>query len=49
MFNKTMKTIETEVAIFTSGIYNGDVEAFQDYANSWFKSSKYEVMKNRLP
>ena len=29
MFNKTIKAVEAEVAIFTSGEYNGDVEAFQ--------------------
>ena len=44
MFNKTMKAIETEVAIFTSGEYHGDVEAFQDAVNSWFKSQPDDVI-----
>ena len=43
MSNKTMKAIETEVAIFTSGEYNGDVETFQDTVNSWFKSQPDNV------
>ncbi len=38
MFSKTVKAINTEVAIFTSSEYNGDVEAFLDDVNSWFKS-----------
>jgi len=38
MFNKPIKAIDTEVAIFTSTEYNGDVEAFQEYVNSWLKT-----------
>ncbi|MFC2071804.1 hypothetical protein ACFLUU_03680 [Chloroflexota bacterium] len=44
MSDKTMKAIETEVAIFTSGEYNGDVEAFQNDVNSWFKSQPDDVL-----
>ncbi len=43
MPNKIMKAIETGVAIFTSGEYNGDVEEFQDAVNSWFKSQPADV------
>jgi len=43
MFNKTIKAIETEVAIFTSSEYNGNVEEFQDAVNSWFKSQPDNV------
>ncbi len=38
MFNKTIKAINTEVVIFSSQDYDGDVEAFQDAVNSWLKS-----------
>lgn len=38
MFNKTIKAIDTEVVIFSSQDYDGDVEAFQDAVNSWLKS-----------
>ncbi len=44
MSNKTMKAVEAQVAIFTSGEYNGDVEAFQDDVNSWFKSQPDDVI-----
>ena len=43
MFNKIIKAIDTEVAIFTSSEYNGDVEEFQDAVNSWFKSQPSNV------
>ena len=38
MSNKTIKAVETEVAIFNSSEYNGDVETFQDSLNSWLKA-----------
>ncbi|MFC1978305.1 hypothetical protein ACFLWS_08645 [Chloroflexota bacterium] len=38
MFDKTVKAINTEVVIFSSQDYDGDVEAFQDAVNSWLKS-----------
>jgi len=38
MFNKTIKAIDTEVVIFSSQDYDGDVETFQDSVNSWLKS-----------
>ena len=38
MFNKTIKAIDTEVVIFSSQDYDGDVETFQDAVNSWLKS-----------
>ena len=38
MFNKTLRAIDTEVVIFTSQDYDGDVETFQDAVNSWLKS-----------
>ncbi|MFC2035877.1 hypothetical protein ACFLUJ_07145 [Chloroflexota bacterium] len=44
MINKTMRAVETEVAIFTSSEYKGDVEAFQDDVNSWFKSQPDDVI-----
>tara|TARA_B100000315_G_C14403758_1_gene507696 strand:- start:111 stop:341 length:231 start_codon:yes stop_codon:yes gene_type:complete len=38
MFDKTVKAIDTEMVIFSSQDYDGDVEAFQDAVNSWLKS-----------
>ena len=44
MLSRTIKAVETEVAVFNSGEYNGDVEAFQDDINSWFKSQPDNVV-----
>ncbi len=44
MLGKTLRAVETEVAIFTSSEYGGDVEAFQDDVNSWFKSQPDNVV-----
>ena len=44
MFDKIIKAIETEVVIFTASEYNGDVDAFQDDVNSWFKSQPDNVV-----
>ncbi|MFC2056911.1 hypothetical protein ACFLTO_05030 [Chloroflexota bacterium] len=44
MSNKTMKAVETEITVFTSGEYDGDVEAFQDNVNSWLKSQPDSVV-----
>lgn len=43
MFSTIIKAVNTEVAIFTSGEYDSDVEAFQDDINSWFKSQPDNV------
>ena len=38
MLNKQIKASDTEVVIFTSQEYEGDIEAFLDAVNSWLKS-----------
>ena len=43
MSDKIIKATNTEIAIFTSNECNGDVEAFQDDVNSWFKSQPDNV------
>ena len=44
MTDKVRKAVNTEVMLFTSGEYDGDVEAFQDAVNSWFRSQPDNVI-----
>ena len=38
MLSRTFKAIDTELVIFNSSEYKGDVETFQDSLNSWLKA-----------
>jgi len=44
MLNGTIKAISTEVVIFNSSEYAGDVEAFQDSVNSWLRGQPDNVV-----
>ena len=44
MLTKAIKASGSEVTIFTSSEYNGDVEEFQTAVNSWLSSQPENVI-----
>jgi hypothetical protein len=44
MPSKTIKAVNTEVVLFTSGEYDADIQEFQDAVNSWLKSQPDNIV-----